>query len=79
MSAIKICGRCGKKAPHHSDVDNICMQCEMDKYYPDDPIVSGLVGQLQSNAVMEDVLGRTEESLKKNIDTLKKLVNPFKF
>jgi len=32
---IKKCTRCGRKVPHHHELDDICMHCEMDEYYPE--------------------------------------------
>ncbi|HDY66583.1 MAG TPA: hypothetical protein ENH85_02200 [Candidatus Scalindua sp.] len=79
MSAIKQCGRCGNKAPHHYEVDNICMQCEMEQYHPGDTVTRGLVGQLQSNAIVLDLADKTLTLLKKQTRTLSKLHNMLKF
>lgn len=70
--AIKKCGRCGQKVPHHSEYDEICMTCEMIQYYPDDENAENLIGILQTNELALD-------SLKKAKSMLLKSRNPFKW
>lgn len=69
MSAIKKCTRCNKTVPHHSDVDNICMQCEMELYYPDDKMAFH-IGALKANAYAMEAINIAQDTLEKTNDIL---------
>lgn len=63
MGAIKKCGRCGEVRAHHSDVDDICMECERLQYYPDSDIIKGHIVVLEMSAAMDQSLNEFKESV----------------
>jgi len=65
MGTIKKCGRCGKTAPHHHELDEICMQCEMEIHYPDDDAAKSFVQIMQSCTIISNGIDRTEDAIKK--------------
>ena len=53
MTTIKRCTRCGIKAPHHDKLDEICMSCERNIYYPDS-IMSNMADLMIERAKKRD-------------------------
>lgn len=50
MKTIKRCTRCEIKQPHHCELDEICMDCERELYYPNDTVMTSIVGLMIDRA-----------------------------
>ena len=71
MGAIKKCTRCDQVVPHHSELDEICMQCEMELYYPEDKMAYH-IGTLKANVYAMESLNIAQYTLEKTIKDINK-------
>ena len=62
---IKECTRCHNVAPHHHELDYLCMQCEMEIHYPDDKGSKALITALESSTLAMASIEDTKEAIKK--------------
>ena len=65
MSVITKCKKCGKKSAHYYKSDAMCMQCEMEEYYPGDGEIEMNVRLLQSAAQSDESLKKTRKIIAK--------------
>ena len=49
METIKKCSRCGRAAPHHHELSEVCVQCEMTLHYPNDKALIDMLICLSGN------------------------------
>ena len=61
---IKECTRCHNVAPHHHELDYLCMQCEMEIHYPDDESSKALINVLESTTLAMSAIDDAKEELK---------------
>jgi len=69
---IKMCTRCNRVKPHHHELDEICMDCEMEECYPEHANNPEFVASLNTLKACTSSLGALEE-MKQTLEDYKPL------